>query len=218
MEKLRRMERWERTEKGLTGEPSATTFPQYPLGCHGGRTKLTCKIHTSAHGWVYVPRGAALPTGSRAGQGCSAPRDWVPPEPAGHSIPGTPRHPPPGAGSTPNPPLPRPPGLQRTPGGRQGARGSVTFPQETPPGMRMPQPWGRTAGSAPLPPAPGHGQTTPGPPPPPPRALTERAGVVGAVHPAVGVQLEVEADAHPAVQPAPPPPRAAPREAARPRR
>lgn len=41
---------------------------------------------------------------------------------------------------------------------------------------------------------------------------------MGAVHPAVGVQLEMETDAHPAVQPAPPPPRAAPREAARPRR
>lgn len=39
-------------------------------------------------------------------------------------------------------------------------------------------------------------------------ALTERAGGVRAVHAAVGVQLQVEADAHPAVQPAPPPARA----------
>lgn len=83
-----------------------------------------------------------------------------------------------------------------------------------------PPPWhgGATApwphqGSAPLLHVLVHGQM---PPDHPPRALTERAGVVGAVHPAVGVQLKVEADAHPAVQPAPPPPRAAPREATRP--
>lgn len=42
------------------------------------------------------------------------------------------------------------------------------------------------------------------------KRLTQRVGLMAAVHSAVGVNLEVEADANPAVEPARPAPRAGP--------
>lgn len=102
-------------------------------------------------------------------------------------------------------PFPGPPGLRLTPGEGDRSEGLCHPPRE--------QEDRKDRDAQPHYPGPGTAapQTSRSP-------LTERTRVVGAVHAAVGVQLEVEADAHPAVQPAPPPIRAAPREAARPRR
>lgn len=100
-------------------------------------------------------------------------------------------------------PFPGPPGLQLTPG--EGDRGE---------GLSHPsRGWDDRKDRDAQPHYPGPGAAAPQISRSP---LTERTRVVGAVHATVGVQLEVVADAHPAVQPAPPPIRAAPREATRP--